>query len=239
MAIESEKFKKIEEDFANFKGEIKSTQQFDNKLVYYCELALENIKEGHQEVAIVLLCTIVETLAIKKSEQKHIEFYDWIVQNENIHTFSKEFNDGGDKKGVLLKWKEQYLEKFGTTRAFVNLILECYKQLGGIPSYIVTFKTETVNGVKTSTPRKPDEINEEALLNDFTKDIKMIYGEYRSKFIHEGEFIPFDSKINTNIGGISTPQSISSQDFARMVLTVMKFYLKPGINKIEQFNQSE
>ena len=221
--IESKLFLNLQESFERFKKEIKQDGEFKEKIIYYYDLALENIRQNHQEVAILLLCTIIESFLYKKYKIEHKEFFDWLKTRESFEEFSKEFLEEENKKAVLEKWKEKYLEDYGITRKFVKIVMDCYKNQKGIPNYILDWKTEMINGIKTSTLRNPEEeINEEELYNDFEKDLKKIYREYRSKFVHQGEFIPFDSRISTQIGGISHPQCISSQQFAGIVLVVMK-----------------
>lgn len=222
--IESEIFKKLENSFIEFRNTLKENEKFNSKILYYYELALENIKNNNQEVAVVLLCTIIETLAKKKDNIKHIEFYDWIASKEIIDKFSEEFQND-DKKTVISKYKKIYLENYGATRKFVNIVIDTYKVLGGVPDYIANWKTEMNNGIKTSLPRKMEEQTEAVLREDFEKDIKYIYSEYRSKFIHEGKFLPFDAKINTLTGGTSQPQCISTQQLAGIVLQVIKHNL--------------
>ncbi|TRZ54626.1 hypothetical protein D4Q76_02065 [archaeon] len=230
--IYSELLKKLENSFIEFRNSLKENEKFNSKILYYYELALENIKNNNQEVAVVLLCTIIETLAKKKDNLKHIEFYDWIVNKEILEKFSEEFKSD-DKKAVICKYKEMYLNDYGATRKFVNIILDTYKVLGGVPDYIANWKTEMINGIKTSMPRKMEEQNEDVLKKDFEKDIKQIYSEYRSKFIHEGKFIPFDARINTLTGGTSQPQSISIQQIAGIVLQVIKHNLQQQANATE------
>jgi putative component of toxin-antitoxin plasmid stabilization module len=222
--IESSLFQKLEESFRLFKQDFNQEDEFKKKLLYYYELALDNIKQNHQEVAILLLCTIIETISIKNTSHVYLDFQNWLVKGDIFDKFLKEIQDEKNKKAVIKKYDEIYLEEFGVTRRFVRTILEVYKKIGGVPEYIAQWKTEVINGVKTTTFRNPEQINEKELWTEFERDIKMIYREYRSKFVHEGKFIPFDSQISTEIGGLSHPKCVTSQQFAGIVLVILKDY---------------
>ena len=209
------------ESFDKFKRNIKE-EEFSKRIIYYFELSLENIKQNHQEVAFLLLCVIIESLAYKKYNITHNEFCDWLKMKENFLKFSKEFCESKNKKVILEQWKKQYQKDYSITQKFVDIIITCYKKQEKIPSYIFHYQTTKHNGIKTSTSRPVNEpVNPDKLYLDFEKDLKIIYGTYRSKFVHEGKFLPFDSKITSMCGGISCPQSISSQQFAGIVFFVM------------------
>jgi len=225
--IESKKFKEIEAEFEELCKEIQKNGGYRQEICYLFEQALENIKKEHFDIAMLILCVIIESIASKKNYEEFKTFDLWLIENkeERLNRFVEEIKESKNTEVSIKNWHEQYRETYGPRKNFVKVVIETYKTLNKVPSFM-NFKTENINGVKTSTYRTEGYKDVDELFSEFEKIIKNIYDDYRSPFAHQGKFLKFDVRINTKIGGMSVPGSISLQDMARIALNVMKVNLK-------------
>lgn len=220
--IESKKFKQIESEFSEFCKTIEQKNRYQQEIFYLFEQALENIKGGHFEIAMFILCVITESISSKKSYDKYKTFDKWLCEDKKrLDEFMDELKSDSSPKDVLSKWHEGYRETYGPRKNFVNTILDTYKNLNTAPSFM-RWKVENVKGVKTSTLRTEGYKDANELYMEFEKAIKRLYDKYRSPFAHEGKFLNFSVRIDTKTGGHSDPESLSLQDIAKMVSDVIK-----------------
>jgi len=225
--IESRKFKEIETEFGEFCKDLEKDSRYKQEICYLFEQALENIKKEHFDIAMLILCVIIESIASKKNYEEFKTFDLWLTENkeERLNKFVEEIKGKSSPEDIIRKWHEQYRETYGPRKNFVKIVIETYKTLNKMPSFM-NFKTDSINGVKTSTYRTEGYKNVDELFSEFEKIIKNIYDDYRSPFAHQGKFLKFDIRIHTKIGGMSVPGSISLQDMASITLNVMKVNLK-------------
>ena len=87
-----------------------------------------------------------------------------------------------------------------------KIIEDTYKKLRKVPSFM-NMKCEKINGITTAY--RTEAYSNEDKYSELSKVIKKLYDDYRSPFTHEGKFLKFHVKIDTIIGGISNPESIS------------------------------
>ncbi len=220
--IESKKFKQIESGFSKFCNDIKQKNKYQQEIFYLFEQALENIKGGHFEIAMLILCVITESISSKRSYDKYKTFDKWLCEDKGkLDEFMKELKASSLPKDVISKWHEEYRESYGPRKLFVNLIVNTYKNLNTAPSFM-NWKVETIEGVKTSTLRTEGYRDANELYMEFEKSIKRLYDKYRSPFAHEGKFLNFSVRIDTKTGGHSDPESLSLQDIAKIVSDVIK-----------------
>ena len=151
----------------------------------------------------------------------------WLIENESerLNKFISEIRKTLNPKKTLQNWHKQYRETYGPRKNFIEIIMKTYDTLGILPGFM-KMKTKKIKGVKTSTLRKPEEFkNIKKLKKEFKHEVGEIYDEYRSPFVHQGKFLSFDVRLQTKIGGISFPGSISLQDIIGITLNVMKVNL--------------
>lgn len=224
--IESKKFKEMETEFQELRVKIESNVMYNQEICYLFEQALQNIRQGHFEIAMFISCIIIESIASRKYYEEFKTFDSWLIENkkERLDIFSKEMKASKNEE-VIIKWHTKYRETYGPRKNFVRIIIETYKNLNKVPGFM-RFKTENRNGVKTSSYKTEGYKDANELNVEFEKVIKGIYDDYRSPFAHQGKFLSFDVRIHTKIGGISVPGCISLQDLAGITLNVMKMNLK-------------
>jgi len=229
--IESEKFKQIETEFRELCKDLEKENRYKQKICYLFEQALENIKKEHFEIAMFILCVIIESIASKKNYEEFKTFDLWLIENkeERFNKFLEEIKKNQNPEEIIKKWHESYREMYGPRKNFIKIIVETYKTLNKVPGFMRS-KTENRNGIKTSTYRRECYKNVDELWEKFEKVIKNIYDDYRSPFAHRGKFLNFSIKINTLTGGMSVQGSISLQDMAKIALNVMKVNLKEDQN---------
>lgn len=80
--IESKKFKQIESEFSEFCNDIKQKNKYQQEIFYLFEQALENIKGGHFEIAMFILCVITESISSKRSYDKYKTFDKWLCEDK-------------------------------------------------------------------------------------------------------------------------------------------------------------
>ncbi|MBI2549123.1 hypothetical protein HYW21_07275 [Candidatus Woesearchaeota archaeon] len=220
--IESKKFKQIDIEFSEFCKGVNNKNEYQQEIFYLYEQALKNIKGGHFEIAMFILCVIIESIASKKNYNEYKTFDEWLCDDKvRIDAFTKELKSCTSAKNIIPRWYEEYRDTYGSRKNFVKLIVTTYKNLNTAPSFM-RLKVEKVNGVKTSTLRTEGYKDVNELYIEFEKSIKRLYDKYRSPFAHEGKFLNFNVRIMTKVGGFSDPESISLHDIAKMVLDVMK-----------------
>lgn len=219
-------FKEIEEEFKIFSKNLKG-DRYKQEICYLFEQALENIKKEHFDIAMFILCVIIESIASKKNYEEFKTFDLWLIENkeDRLNKFVKDIKENSSADDIIKKWHEQYRETYGPRKNFAKIVIETHRTLNKVPSFM-QFKTETIKGVKTSTYRTEGYKDVNELYTEFEKVIKDIYDDYRSPFAHQGKLLSFDVRIHTKIGGMSVPGSISLQDMAGIALNVMKVNLR-------------
>jgi len=221
--IESKMFKQIEMEFKELCKDLEKENKYKQEICYLFEQALENIKKEHFDIAMFILCVIIESVASKKNYEEFKTFDNWLIEDKEkrLNKFLEEIKGIQNPEEVIKNWHEQYRETYGPRRNFAKIVIETYKTINKVPSFM-KFKTENIKGVKTSTYRTGGYKDTGELYKEFGKVIKSIYDHYRSPFAHQGKFLGFDVRIHTKIGGMSVPGSISLQDMAGIALNVMK-----------------
>lgn len=223
--IESKKFNKIEQEFMELHTNINQDDRSNQEICYLFEQALENIKKRHLEIAMFILSVIIESIASRKNYEEFKTFDLWLIENEErLKEFIEEIKGSSSPKEIIKKWHEQYRETYGPRKNFVKIVIDSYKTLNKIPSFM-WLKTKIIKGVKTSTYRTEGYNDINKLFEEFEKEIKKIYDKYRSPFAHQGKFLDFGVRIQTKVGGPSFPGSISLQDLSLITLNLMKVNL--------------
>ncbi|MBN2101973.1 MAG: hypothetical protein JW716_03830 [Candidatus Aenigmarchaeota archaeon] len=219
--IESDKFKQVVSEFSEFIETIDETDNFGKRMCYLFEQALDNIKNEHLEIGMLLLCTVIESIAAKRNYEEYKTFDYWVSNMGDFDNFIKEIKETDEPRKIIEKWHIIYRETYGPRKNFINIIVDTYKTLNIIPGFM-KFKTVVKNGVEKTTYRTEgyNDINE--YLTEFRKAIGHVYDESRCPFAHQGKFLRFDIRIQTKIGGLSSPRSISLQDMATITFNVMK-----------------
>lgn len=222
--IESEKFQKIKEEFKKFYETLPKENEFYQKICYFFEQGLENMKDEHFEISMMLFCIVIESIASKKYCPEYKTFDKWIIENkkERLNKFVNDIKKEENKEKVIENWYLTYKETYGLRKNFVKIIIEdTYKKLKKVPFFINIKCEKMENGIITSYQLETYS-NEEEVYSKLSKIIKKIYDDYRSPFTHEGKFLKACVKIDTLIGGISNSESVSLQDISNISLNVMK-----------------
>ena len=217
--------KEIESDFDKFCKDLSNDNRYKEEVCYLFGQALYNIKNNHLEIAMFILCVIIESISFKKNKEPYRTFDTWLSDATRLSEFTKQIKSSETPIEIIKQWHSKYRETYGPRKNFVKTIVETYKSMKKVPSFM-QFKTEKSGGRRISKFIEEGYKNEEELYGEFEKVIKHIYDEYRSPFVHAGKFLGFDVKIHTNIGGISVRGAISLQDMASITLNVMKTNLR-------------
>jgi len=223
--IESDMLKEIESDFDKFCKDLTNDNRYKEEICYLFNQALNNIKNSHLEIAMFILCVIIESISFKKNKEPFMTFDTWLSDAARLSEFTKQIKSSETPIEIIKHWHSKYRETYGPRKNFVKIIVETYKSMKKVPSFM-RFKTEKNGGRRISKFREEGYKNGEELYCEFEKVIKRIYDEYRSPFAHEGKFLGFDVKIHTKTGGMSVPGTISLQDMASITLNVMKTNLR-------------
>lgn len=220
--IKSRKFKEIETEFREISKGIDNQNRYNQEMCYLFEQALENIKKEHFDIAMLILCVIIESIASKKNYEEFKTFDSWLIENpeKKLIPFVNEIKTNQAPENIIKKWHEKYREIYGPRKNFINIIIETYKSHDKLPEFMY-FETKTNDGVSRSSPRL-GEYNGEELYNEFKKEIGSIYDDYRSPFVHQGKFLSFSVRVTSKSGLFSVPGCISLQQFAEITLNVMK-----------------
>lgn len=226
--IESRKFKEIEIEFREISKGIDNQNRYNQEMCYLFEQALENIKKEHLDIALFILCVIIESIASKKNYEEFKLFDSWLIENpeENLIPFVNEIKTNQTPENIIKKWHEKYRETYGPRKNFIKIIIETYKSHDKLPEFM-RFETKTNGGVSRSSFRLEGYTKEE-LYTEFKKEVENIYDDYRSPFVHQGKFLSFSVRVTTKSGLFSVPGCISLQEFAEITLEVMKENLNIG-----------
>lgn len=225
MMIESNILENIELEFNELRRAINEQNRYNQEMCYLFEQALENIKNGHYEIAMFILCVIIESIGSKQNYEEYKNFDEWLTENpeERLNPFFNEIKENSSED-IIKKWHEQYRETYGPRKNFVGIVIKTYKTLNKYPQFMHS-KSEVIGEVVRISYKEYENI--EKLWKKFEKVIKDIYDKYRSPFAHQGKMLDSNAIFQTaELGGMSSTDTISIQDIAGIVINVMKVNLK-------------
>lgn len=193
---------------------------------------LEYSKLQYSEASFALLCSIVEGIAGLKYGRKYQPFEKWLLDNDLEIDKLRKTSSVDDFKDIIKKQSESYLEKYGSRRNFVELIIKSYAL--DKPKYPHFIFYETSKEKKDYTL---SESKNRLCEHEFKKYLQLIYDEYRSQPLHQCNSIPFYSAISSIIGLSSGKLPVNNKnkwsvdviDFAVIVLNVIDIYLNQMI----------
>jgi hypothetical protein len=185
-----------------------------NFVKLYCD-AVKNNNSNNLEIAVMLCCIVIEAIATKKYNKKEVSIFDWLLKNK-LSLDSNNINDIKNK---------YYSENTSCSEKFAKIIVDTYSKLKEYPDFLYkitdSIKINDIPVTHTSyySPSEDD------LKDKLNKEMKHIYGTYRSKFCHMGANLPNDTKLRTeHFFGISRPQVVTVQDILKITFDVINYY---------------
>ncbi len=158
--------------------------------LYFFKRAILELRKKEYEIALLLLCSIIESIANKKRYDKYIDFYQWLKEERKLS--NKRISE---KR--LDKLYKQYKKIYGSRYGFKQIILESYHRT--FPTFACySYKNIGRNSWTPIKLRKKKDIEK-----NFKKFIDKVYDKFRSPFTHWLTTFDFEtnilSKISSNI----------------------------------------
>jgi len=227
----NKRVEKIRNDFETLKNKIdpkrynEGTNECIHSWFYFFDAALKNIDMEIYEISFIVLVSIAEGIA-KEVYGGYLDFGSWITKNQNKLASSRVDKKEDDTSFLNRVWKDYNTEQ-GSTKNFVRIFIDMYKNKQRVPPFVFTNVVEDKEkGVKSYSYDSKTYKSEDIMFRFLEKELKEIYKVYRSNPLHQAVMFDKSKRFFCKIGyGTLPSDKFTPDDFSQMILSLLEYYL--------------